>query len=148
MRDFPDEYCKVLKSNRYMYQTHSSQSLMKILITTPNLEKQGGVVTYIRTLKEHFSVSVDYFIVGARTSGEGPLASLKRFSKDNWNFHKKLRENNYDIVHLNPSLGTKSYLQSSVIATKTIPSACANVNLSFRYLRDLFILSERDCCDK
>jgi len=88
---------------------------MKILITTPNFEKQGGVASYIRTLKEHFSVSVDYFIIGARTSGEGTLASLKRVIKDTWNFHKKLTENKYDIVHLNPSLGWKAVLRDGVL---------------------------------
>ncbi len=88
---------------------------MKILITTPELMNQGGVASYIRTLKEHFSVSVDYFIIGARTSGEGTLVSLKRFIRDNWNFHKKLRKNNYDIVHLNPSLGWKAVLRDGVL---------------------------------
>lgn len=40
---------------------------VKILITTPNLQKHGGVASYTHTLKEHFSVSVDYFIVGKRS---------------------------------------------------------------------------------
>jgi len=88
---------------------------MNVLITTPNLEKHGGVANYFATLKKYFSVSVNYFIIGARTSGEGILASLKRFIKDNWNFHKKLRENNYDIVHLNPSLGWKAVLRDGIL---------------------------------
>lgn len=88
---------------------------MRVLITTPGFEREGGVANYFSILERYLSSDVAYFTVGSRASDDSKWVSLKRFIRDNHNFYKKLRENNYDLVHLNPSLGFKAVVRDGML---------------------------------
>ena len=88
---------------------------MRILITTPSFERKGGVANYLSILKRYFTSDVEYFTVGSRAPGEGKWESLRRFIEDGWNFYRKLKENSYDIIHLNPSLMHKAVLRDGIL---------------------------------
>jgi glycosyltransferase involved in cell wall biosynthesis len=82
---------------------------MKVLIAHP--DARGGVSNYYRQLQGRFTVPVQHFVVG-RTLGEhGRLQKTLRRLADCWRFAAQLRKNNIDLVHLNPSLDTKSFIR-------------------------------------
>jgi glycosyltransferase involved in cell wall biosynthesis len=82
---------------------------MRVLITHP--DARGGVSNYYRQLRGKFTMPVHHFVVG-RTLGErGHLQKTFRRLADYWRFATQLRKNNIDLVHLNPSLDTKSFIR-------------------------------------
>lgn len=87
---------------------------MKILISTPDLNKGGGVTNYYIIMKDKFIEDVEYFTIGSRFEHEGIWQTTIRFIKDNLKFYIKLRNNNYDIIHLNTSLDFKSILRECI----------------------------------
>ena len=87
---------------------------MKILINTPDLNKGGGVANYYRTMEDKFLEDVEYFTIGSPLGHEGIWKTIIRFIKDNFKFYIKLRNNNYDIVHLNPSLDFKAISRDGI----------------------------------
>jgi len=84
---------------------------MKILITTPTL--QGGVSNYFSVLSKYLSVKVEFFHVGSRTQ-ERKLPEVSRLIRDYKQFVWQLRNNDYDIVHVNPSLGFKAFFRDAL----------------------------------
>ena len=88
----------------------------KILIHSPDLLTPGGKQTYFASLKDYFQNEVDFFFYGARGNKESPLKVPFRLLKDYWKFYRTLKTNNYDLVHLNPSLNLKSFFRDSVFA--------------------------------
>jgi len=88
---------------------------MKILVTIPDIEARGGVTSYYSILRKHFFADIDYFTVGARVHGKEKWRSVKRLIKDSWNFYKTLKNNYYDIIHLNPSLGFKAVIRDGIL---------------------------------
>lgn len=87
---------------------------MRILITTPELDKQGGVASYFATLTKYLSVPFDFVVVGSRSHRESVPKMLIRFIKDICNFRRKLRTNSYDVIHLNPSLRWKAVIRDGL----------------------------------
>jgi len=87
---------------------------MRILLNTVHLEKAGGVANYYNVIHPYFIEDVEYYTIGARTDSEKPVRILFRLLMDYWNFTKKLRQNHYDLVHLNPSLGYKAVIRDGV----------------------------------
>ncbi|NQU05946.1 MAG: glycosyltransferase, partial [Calditrichaeota bacterium] len=87
---------------------------MKILCTGPELIIPGGVTSYLRTLQPHLGDMLDYFIVGARGQQEGLLNKIYRMFKDYWGFSRTLCRRDYDLIHLNPSFGTKALLRDGI----------------------------------
>ena len=90
-----------------------STSQAKVLLTTPNLEKAGGVANYYATLKAHFNNEVEYFTVGSRFVGERFGHKWTQLLKDYRRFYRTLKSGCYDLVHLNPSLTSKAIVQAS-----------------------------------
>lgn len=92
---------------------------MKVLINVLDLDKQGGVANYYRALKDKFSIEVDYFTIGARSSKK--LINLKplRLILDYLAFAKMIKSNNYDLVLLNPSLNLKSIFRDAIFCQIT-----------------------------
>jgi glycosyltransferase involved in cell wall biosynthesis len=86
---------------------------INVLITVPRLEVSGGVSNFYRVLRRHLDSGKTYFEIGS-TPGESPLTSLLRLLGDYWSFHKRLSRGGFDVVHLNPSLLSKSILRESV----------------------------------
>jgi len=84
-----------------------------VLLNTPHLDLMGGVANFYRMLRPHLSANVDYFIVGERPGESGRLDRLRRFVRDYLDFLRQLR-NGYDLVHLNPSLGSKAVIRDGM----------------------------------
>lgn len=87
---------------------------MNVLITVPLLDKAGGVANYYRTLQSYFSNGIDYFIVGARSNNERLWQMVVRMFKDYIAFFLRLKRQQYNLVHLNPSLGVKAILRDGI----------------------------------
>ena len=87
---------------------------MRVIINTPALHLPGGVANYYSTIRRKFGVEVDYFIVGRRAEDESRASLIKRFITDNYKFYRQLRNESYDIVHLNPSLQCMSIIRDGV----------------------------------
>lgn len=86
-----------------------------VLVTTPSLTKAGGVAEYFRTLQKHMSDRVDYVTVGARSDFEHSGTVLFRMIRDYCRFAWALGSTTYDIVHLNPSIGSKAVVRDGVL---------------------------------
>jgi len=87
---------------------------MKVLISVPCLELPGGVANYYRTLRPHLDADKHYFEIGARPGESGLLAKATRFFGDFWLFLRQLAKDNYDLVHLNPSLLALSVIREGI----------------------------------
>lgn len=87
---------------------------MRVLINTPDLRLPGGVANYYSTIEDKFGVDVDYFFVGRRTEDESRISLIRRVITDYFRFYRLLRNENYDIVHLNPSLQYMSTIRDGI----------------------------------
>lgn len=91
--------------------------IVKILINVrgneENIRLFGGIAHSYLSIKNKFSKDVEYFTVGNRTPrGKKNLyKTLLRILSDYWGFFLKVRNGEYDIVHLNPSLNHKSVIR-------------------------------------
>jgi len=76
----------------------------------------GGVVNFVKSLEDNLdkSVEVSEFIIGQRKVAEGkwlqPFVPLFDAARLAWH----LVLNRYDIIHINPSLNTKSLLRDAI----------------------------------
>jgi glycosyltransferase involved in cell wall biosynthesis len=87
---------------------------MRVLITHP--DARGGVSNYYRQLHGRFTMPVHHFVVGRTLAERGHLQKTLRRLADYWRFATQLRKNNIDLVHLNPSLDTKSFIREGFFA--------------------------------
>ena len=87
---------------------------MRVLVTTPLIDKPGGVANYYKTLRPHLPVEVEYFTVGARADTDARLAMLIRLFCDYLAFFRELRRGGCDLVHLNPSLVPKAIVRDAI----------------------------------
>jgi glycosyltransferase involved in cell wall biosynthesis len=86
---------------------------MRILVTTPELTKKGGVASYWQAVLPALNGYVDSLTVGARR-GESFLRCSLRVWRDGVAFFRRLRRKRYDLAHLNPSLARKAILRDGV----------------------------------
>lgn len=96
----------------------------KILITCPDLQKGGGVASYCRMLQPHLGSDVDYFTVGARNDGENGWLLVSRMLGDYIKFWFKLKTSSYELVHINPSLGTKALVRDGLLVLLAKARGC------------------------
>jgi len=87
----------------------------RVLVTAPSLSKTGGVAQYLSSLRPHLEEDVHFFTVGARSEDESFLGAGWRLVGDYWRFVRTLWREPYDMVHLNPSLGSKALLRDGVL---------------------------------
>jgi glycosyltransferase involved in cell wall biosynthesis len=87
---------------------------MSILITTPDLEKQGGVAAYYSMLREHLGTDVHFCLAGSRAAGRNALVQWTRLLQDYGRFYRTARSGPYALIHLNPSLGSKALLRDGL----------------------------------
>jgi len=73
------------------------------------------VTQYFRSLRPHWTGEVEYFTVGSRTDDETAPAAAARLIRDTWNFCRRLSSGDYDVVHLNPSIGSKAVLRDGAL---------------------------------
>ena len=86
---------------------------MKVLIVGPNQNAQGGVASYYASV--YPKISDD--IVEAKYLEIGSSFSNKHFThpiNDQVNFWKTIKQLNPDIIHINPSLGIKSFIRDGL----------------------------------
>jgi glycosyltransferase involved in cell wall biosynthesis len=88
---------------------------MSVLITTPDLEKPGGVAHYYASLRAQLASDVKYTTVGSRAACREHDGVLVRSLKDCWYFYRQLKRHGARLVHLNPSLGHKALLRDGVL---------------------------------
>lgn len=101
---------------------------MKVLLNTVFLGKKGGVATYSRIIRPHYSsCSVKYFTVGSRNYTLSPLNALSRLFADYKNFYKEVHTNHFDIVHLNPSLGYKAIIRDALFLVMAKQHDCKTI---------------------
>jgi glycosyltransferase involved in cell wall biosynthesis len=91
-----------------------SNTSMKVLVNTTDSSNLGGVANYYRILRPFLNTNIEYFTVGKRHNKKGKLINFIRIYKDYYGFIKKLKSNDYDIVHLNPSLLLKSVVRDAL----------------------------------
>jgi glycosyltransferase involved in cell wall biosynthesis len=87
---------------------------MRTLVTIPSLVKPGGVANYYQVLRSYLPDSIEYFTVGAQEDREGLYKLLLRFLRDYRSYYHTLKHGNYDLVHLNPSLGPKALIRDGI----------------------------------
>lgn len=88
---------------------------MKVLITTPDWKRDGGVINLFRILDKHFTENISYFTIGSRTDRQNVLKTLFYLISDTIKFFFTLKKSDYDIVHINPSLANKSIIRDGLL---------------------------------
>ncbi|QNF32328.1 glycosyltransferase family 4 protein [Adhaeribacter swui] len=84
---------------------------MKVLITIPDLSITGGVSSLFNILKMSHISGVDYFFV----TENGEVGGILRFKKLVYKFcYFYLKIVKYDLLHVNPSLNSKSFFRDAV----------------------------------
>jgi len=90
-------------------------SKRKLLIISPAPEILGGVNNFIATLKKNLqNYTLTSFWVG-RIGKENLFASIYRVVSSSISFANLLLKNKFDIVHINPSLNSKSLLRDGLL---------------------------------
>jgi len=88
---------------------------MRVLITSPEISKQGGVANYVGILRRYLDAQVDLCVVGGRDHQESWWNVLSRLIADSLGFYRKTGEQSWDIVHLNPSLAWKAVIRDGIL---------------------------------
>lgn len=83
---------------------------MKVLIVTPKLTESGGVSSFWISLLPQFQKKKDLKVVNLEVGGSG--LNLLNIFRNQWSFRKHL-SSKYDLVLINPSLGSRSFLRDS-----------------------------------
>lgn len=86
-----------------------------MLITVPCLDLPGGVANYYRTLRPHLDSLKTYFEIGARPGQSGRLATFRRLLVDYWGFNRALTGQAIDLVHINPTMDSRSVLRDGLL---------------------------------
>jgi len=81
----------------------------------PCLDLPGGVANYYRTLRPHLDSLKTYFEIGARPGQSGRLATFRRLLVDYWEFNRVLTRQQIDLVHINPSMDSRSVLRDGLL---------------------------------
>jgi len=88
---------------------------IRVLVTSPPMNRHGGVSQYLRILRSHMRNDVEYFTIGSRSDDERAVTKLLRVVQDSWRFVHTLRHGGHDIVHLNPSILPKALLRDGAL---------------------------------
>lgn len=83
---------------------------MKILINTPQIDKSGGVANHYRGLKKFWPPQVIYNSIGGRKGIPGPVMLVYDYLK----FFFLCAFKVYDVILLNPSLGSTAIKRDAV----------------------------------
>jgi len=94
---------------------HPAGTAARVLITVPCLDLPGGVANYYRTLRPHLDSRKTYFEIGTRPGQTSRWAAIRRLLADYWRFHRELGARPVDLVHINPSLGTRSVVRDGIL---------------------------------
>ena len=87
-----------------------SNKTQKILVVTPSLKGLGGVANYYKALLPYLKNGdfvIDNLAIGSVNSKTKILHPLT----DQIRFNKTINRHNYTLVHLNPSMYSKSFIR-------------------------------------
>ena len=87
---------------------------MRILIAHPDFNDPGGVSNFFAILDEKFTSRPAHFVIGKRIAEKTFFESLSRLIRDYIQFVKLLKKENYELVHINPSLNFKGLTRDGV----------------------------------
>lgn len=87
--------------------------MLRILLNTVSLDIEGGVAHYFSVVRPFLGQGVEYFTIGPRGE-KGILSVIVRMIKDYLGFIRKLRTEDYDLVHLNPSLLSRAIVRDGI----------------------------------
>lgn len=87
---------------------------MKVLIIHPEFKDPGGVSNYFIAIKDNFHIEATHFIIGKRIAERTISAKFIRFLLDYIRFLFLLRKENFDLVHINPSLNFKGVVRDGI----------------------------------
>ena len=88
-----------------------------ILIVTPKLTTWGGVSAFWNAILPRWSNYEDISIYKLEVGGHGK--NILGAILDQWKFNKCMKQN-YDLVFLNPSLGSRSFVRDALFAKQCI----------------------------
>lgn len=88
--------------------------LMRVLVNVPSLKRPGGVANYYRALRRYLPDGIEYFTIGSQLDSEGVWKIIVRSLKDYRDFFRLLKHGSYDLVHLNPSLGSRAVVRDGI----------------------------------
>ncbi len=88
---------------------------VRVLMTTPLLNKPGGVSQYLSVLLPYVQHEMRCFTIGSRKDAESGVTSAVRLLQDWILFANTMRTRSFDLVHLNPSVGSKALLRDGVL---------------------------------
>lgn len=92
---------------------------MKVLINVPDLTCPGGVSKYFQTVNGKFTIPVEYLTIGSRFNSKGFRLQWWRMLHDYFYFLKKIKNEKFEVIHLNPSLGFKAVVRDSIFLLLT-----------------------------
>ncbi len=104
-----------------------------VLVVGPPLTSIGGVASHLQCLMHsglNSQFNLSYLSVGSAGSAEAPLRRLYRLAYKCYELERLIRLQCPAIVHLNPSMDTKSLIRDSILATI---SRSAGVKVYFQY---------------
>ena len=85
---------------------------MRVLNLLP--DQGGGIESYYEQVKKYFTDPVTYFIVGKRREEKGKLQQIRRMVSDYRHFLRLLKETQYDVIVVNPSLDAKGIVRDGI----------------------------------
>jgi len=86
---------------------------MKVLMTHPDLERLGGIETYVSKVLKRMPVEVTSFTVGRRFGERGRLDTLRRLLADQRAFQSALDTGAFDVVHANTSFSRRAFFREA-----------------------------------
>ncbi len=91
-----------------------SENTLKILIISRDLSHRGGVVDTVRLLLAKLSgkAGISHFRYGRRPE-QGSLAGYLQPFRDLASLFRKILEQRYDVIHVNPSLNARSFCREA-----------------------------------
>lgn len=86
--------------------------MTSILVTTPSLQDQGGVAQFFNSVLPYFPNNVVPLEIGGATN----TGSFLHPFIDQIRFRQTVKKINPSLIHLNPSLGLKSFIRDGLFA--------------------------------
>ncbi len=99
----------------------------------PSKEDKGGVSIFCQVLMENLSSSfeTEHFQIANRPGNKNPIRRILFFFQDIFRLRKTLKKNEYDAIHLNPSLKVLSLLRDSFFLVYIYKFYCKNILVMF-----------------
>ncbi len=90
--------------------------MLKILILSPDKRTPGGVTNFVQGIFENFSTKINahHLSIGKSIDPKWRLSDFVKPLIDSIRLFKKIKNNHYDVIHINPSLNFKSILRDGL----------------------------------